>query len=56
MRSQRIYMPITPKQMKIVQKLMKQEGKSKAQIVALIFGDGLKLVEKTEYELMMEAK
>jgi hypothetical protein len=44
-RSERIYMPITPKQMEIVQKLMKQEGKSKAQIVALIFGDGLKLVD-----------
>lgn len=45
-RSQRIYMPITPRQMEIVQKLMKQEGKSKAAIVAMIFDDGLKLVEK----------
>lgn len=38
-------MPIYPKQMEIVQKLMKQEGKSKAQIVALIFSDGLKLLD-----------
>ncbi len=45
-RSERIYMPVTPKQMELVQKLMKQEGKSKAQIVALIFSDGLKLVDK----------
>lgn len=44
-RSQRIYMPITPKQMEIVQKLMKQESKSKAQIVAMVFDDGLKLVD-----------
>lgn len=45
MRSQRIYMPITQKQLEVVQKLMKQESKSKAQIVAMIFDDGLKLVD-----------
>lgn len=44
-RSERIYVPVTSKQMVVVKKLMEQENKPKAQIAAMVFSDGLKLVE-----------
>ena len=44
-RLERIYVPVTSKQMVVVKKLMEQENKPKAQIAAMVFSDGLKLVE-----------
>lgn len=54
----RIPITVTDDQLKIIHKLMKQENRSRAYIVSMVFSDGLKLVddEKTEYERMMEAK
>lgn len=45
MKSERISIPVTLAELEIVKKLMKQEKRSKAFIAAMLFQDGLKLVE-----------
>jgi len=43
-KTKRIYMPITDAQLKEVERLSKKEKRSKAQIVAIIFNDGLSFI------------
>lgn len=45
MAKKRIFVTVSDDQLKIIQKLMKQEDRSQAYIASIIFEDGLKLTE-----------
>lgn len=45
-KQKRIFVTVTPEQLAVIQKLMKQEDRSQAYIATMVFSDGLKLVDK----------